>query len=148
MKYLFLITLLACLGCSVTQQNNNVFDIEGRWLFESHEFIGTAEDFSFSEDGQGSLYVFFGGELLSNCIGKDIQFLDEGKLITNLANQETLYAMNFGYNVQLEDSSIIFSVTNPNDSSINAMPVKFSSEGDRMIWKIDKLLEIVLTRND
>lgn len=148
MKYLFLITLLACLGCSVTQQNNDVFDIEGKWRFESQEFIGTSESFSFSEDGQGSLYLFFGGEILSNCKGKYIQFLDEDKMITNLANQEILDAMNFRYSVQLEDSSIIFYATNEKDSSINTMPIKFSSEGDKMIWNIDNILEVVLKRND
>ena len=145
MKYLFLVVLLTCLGCSVTQKNN-VFDIEGNWRFESSEFIGTVETFSFNEDTQGGLYVFFGAEIWKNCKGKYIQFLDGGKLITNLANQEILEAMNFRYNVKLKDSSIVFFVTNPKDSSKNIMPVSFASEGGKMIWNIDNILEIVLKK--
>lgn len=147
MKNIFVLIILSCLGCSVAQQNNNAFVIQGTWRFESCNFIGTSDNFSFSDDGQGSLYVLFGSEILMNCVGKDIQFLDEGMLTTNLTNQEPLEAMNFKYNMQLKDSLIIFSVRNPNDSSLYNMPVKFSAEEDKMIWNIDQLFEIVLKRS-
>lgn len=148
MKYLFLTILLSCVGCSASQQNNSNFEIKGKWRFESHEIINRFEDVSFSEDGQGSLFMFFGGEILMNCIGKEIEFLDKGKITTSLVDQESLDAMNFRYSIQLEDSLIVFSVTNEDGGSINNMPVKFTVQGDKMIWEIDHFIELSLTRSD
>jgi hypothetical protein len=146
MKYLFIIALWMCLGCSLNKRNESKFEIKGSWNFESLKFIGTDKSFSFLTEEKGSLYAFFGADIFYNCVGKSIEFLDEGRLKTNLANQELLNTINFRYNLQLSDSLIVFSAKSSQDSSLNIMPVKLSTKANKMIWNIDNILEVVLTR--
>lgn len=147
MRVLFFILLIILSGCSVTQRNKS-FDITGKWNFESHEFIGSINSFPLpgNSNGEGSFFSFFGAQVWSNCNGKNIEFLNDGKLKTDLTNQESLDALNFQYNLQLEDSIIVFSNTLPNSNLVNKMPVHVSFQDGKMIWKIDDVLKIALKR--
>ncbi len=149
-----IIILFLFIGCSASEDTavSNVqtiddFSIIGKWKFEWNKPIGDFEEWFNSErDTTTSLHSFFGETAFSKLTGKTIEFTNDNKIKTDWYDQEIIDKIQFEYQFYREDSLLVFTVVSPKDGSKIEMPTIMTFDSDVMIWNIENIKAVKLTK--
>ena len=146
-----ILTLLGCSASKIEQvkvKEPEKETIVGKWKFEWNKPIGdfSPEKFELKNDSTFNLLQFFGAEIIKESTGKWIEFTDNNKILTNLLEQIKIDELKFGYQMNVNDSMLIFSAVSPKDNKKFTIPTKIVYQDSVMFWNIDDLIAIKLKR--
>ncbi len=124
-------------------------EIQGKWEIVSDETVKSFGDWAQSGyDTIMSLLDVFGATTFSESPGKFINFLDSGRIETDLVPQSLVDQANFRYTFDRELGETVFTMIHPKEGSELVMPTPTEIDADKMYWILEDFIRVEMHRKN